>query len=99
MKRLLAVCCWLVSAPGVRAQNWPQFRGPGASGVAADGKLYASSEDGDVFVVKAGPKFELLATNRMGEPLMATPAATDGMLIIRSQSYVYAVAERRAGVR
>jgi outer membrane protein assembly factor BamB len=45
-----------------------------ASPVAADGKLYLSSEDGDVFVVKAGPKYELMATNPMGEVLMATPA-------------------------
>ena len=37
-----------------------------ASPVAADGKLYLTSEDGDVFVVKAGPKYELLATNADG---------------------------------
>ncbi|HEU4872585.1 MAG TPA: PQQ-binding-like beta-propeller repeat protein, partial [Pyrinomonadaceae bacterium] len=45
-----------------------------ASPVAADGKLYFASEDGDVFVVKAGPTFELLARNPMGEVMMATPA-------------------------
>ncbi len=65
-----------------------------ASPVAADGKLYLSSEDGDVFVVRAGPKFELLATNPVGEPLMSTPAITDGMLILRAHKHVYAVAER-----
>jgi outer membrane protein assembly factor BamB len=64
-----------------------------ASPVAADGKLYLSSEDGDVFVVKAGPKFELLATNPVGEPLMATPAISDGVLIFRAHKHVYAVAE------
>ena len=41
--------------------------------VAADARIYAGSEDGDVFVVKAGPKFELLAKNPVGEPIMATP--------------------------
>jgi len=66
-----------------------------ASPVAADGKLYLSSEDGDVFVVRAGPKFELLATNPVGEPLMATPAITDGMLILRAHKHVYAVAEKK----
>ncbi|HEX8149497.1 MAG TPA: PQQ-binding-like beta-propeller repeat protein [Pyrinomonadaceae bacterium] len=65
-----------------------------ASPVAADGKLYFSSEDGDVYVVRAGPKFELLATNPVGEPLMATPAVTDGMLILRAHRHVYAVADR-----
>ena len=62
-----------------------------ASPVAADGKLYLSSEDGDVYVVKAGPKYELLATNPVGEPLMATPAVVEGTLILRSQGHVYAV--------
>jgi outer membrane protein assembly factor BamB len=65
-----------------------------ASPVAADGKLYLSSEDGEVFVVRAGPKFELLATNSMGEALMATPAISDGMVILRSQNYLYGIAER-----
>lgn len=67
-----------------------------ASPVAADGKVYAPSEDGDVFVIKAGPKFELLATNPMGEALMGTPAISDGMLILRSQNYIYAIKERGA---
>ena len=64
-----------------------------ASPVAADGKLYLSSEDGEVFVVKAGPRFELLAKNSMGEPLMATPAISDGTLLIRGQHHLYAVCE------
>jgi outer membrane protein assembly factor BamB len=67
-----------------------------ASPVASGGKLYVPSEDGDVYVVRAGPKFELLATNPMGEALMSTPALTDGMLIIRSRGHVYAVADKAA---
>jgi len=65
-----------------------------ASPVAADGKLYFSSEDGDVFVVRAGPKFELLATNPMGQPLMATPAISDGLIIFRTTDSIYAVGEQ-----
>lgn len=63
------------------------------SPVAADGKLYFPSEDGDVFVVKAGPQFELLATNPMGEVLMSTPAISDGMLILRGRDHVFAIKE------
>ena len=48
-------------------------------------------KDGEVFVVKAGAAYELLAVNRMGEPLMATPAASDGMLLIRGQRHLFAV--------
>ena len=49
-----------------------------ASPVAADGKLYLPSEDGDVLVVKAGPAFALVGRNPMGQPLMATPAISGG---------------------
>jgi outer membrane protein assembly factor BamB len=64
-----------------------------ASPVAADGKLYLSSEDGEVFVIKAGAQFELLATNPMGEALMSTPALTEGNIIFRGQSHVFAVSD------
>ena len=67
-----------------------------ASPVAANGKLYLPSEDGDVYVVRAGPKFELLGKNPVGEALMATPAITDGLLIFRSQRHVFAVGEGTA---
>jgi hypothetical protein len=65
-----------------------------ASPVAADGKLYLSSEDGDVFVVKAGPAFELLATNRVGQVVMATPAISDGTLFIRGLKDVIAIKQK-----
>jgi len=62
-----------------------------ASPVAADGKLYCSSEDGDVFVVKAGPNYEELGKNSIGEILMATPAISDGLLIFRGLKNVYGI--------
>ena len=64
-----------------------------SSPVASDGKLYLSSEDGEVFVVKAGPKHELLATNTVGEVMMATPAISDGLLIVRGINHVFAFGE------
>ena len=65
-----------------------------ASPVAADGKIYLTSEDGDVFVVKAGPAYELLATNPMGEVVMATPAISDGVIIIRGVKHVMAIGQK-----
>jgi hypothetical protein len=65
--------------------------------VAADGKIYLLSEDGDVFVVKAGPKYELLATNPMGEVIMATPAISGGVIIIRGLKDIFAIGQRPAG--
>jgi outer membrane protein assembly factor BamB len=64
-----------------------------ASPVASDGKVYLSSEDGEVFVVKAGPKHELLATNPVGEVMMATPAISDGLVIVRGINHLFAFGE------
>ena len=64
-----------------------------ASPVASDGKIYLASEDGDVFVVKAGPKYELLAKNPVGEVMMATPAISDGLVIVRTISHLFAFGE------
>ena len=64
-----------------------------ASAVAGDGKIYFTSEDGHIYVVKAGPTFELLATNAMNEVCMATPAISDGRLIVRTDNHVFAIGE------
>ncbi len=63
-----------------------------ASPVAADGRIYLSGEDGVIFTVRAGPRFELVAANDMGEPLMATPALAGGMLYVRGARHLFAVA-------
>ena len=68
-----------------------QGSGFSASPVAADGKIYLSSEDGDIFVVKAGARFELAGTNRIGQPLMATPAISEGVMFVRAQNDLFAI--------
>jgi len=62
-----------------------------ASPIAAAGNLYFATEDGDVYVVQAGPKYELLAKNPMGEAMLATPALADDMLIIRGERHLFAI--------
>lgn len=62
-----------------------------ASAVAANGKLYYTSEEGDVYVVRAGKEFGVLATNSMGEVCMATPAISEGRLFFRTQGSVIAI--------
>ncbi|HEX9000572.1 MAG TPA: PQQ-binding-like beta-propeller repeat protein [Blastocatellia bacterium] len=66
-----------------------------ASPVAADGKLFLASEDGDVYVVKPGPKYELLAVNPMGEVCMATPAIADNTIFVRTQNHLVAIGQPR----
>ncbi len=85
-------CYDLKTGQEVYRQRIPhQGSGFSASPVASDGKIYLSSEDGDMFVIQAGPKFEVLATNPMGEPLMATPAITSGMIFVRGQHHLYGI--------
>ncbi len=64
-----------------------------SSPVAADGRIYVASEDGEVFVLRGEPGYELLATNPMGEVVMATPAISDGLLVIRTLGHVVGIAE------
>ena len=65
-----------------------------ASPVASAGKIYFTSEQGSVFVVKPGAEFIVLATNKMGEICMATPAISDGTLFYRTAGHVIAVGNR-----
>jgi outer membrane protein assembly factor BamB len=63
-----------------------------ASPVAANGHVYFANEDGQVFVVKAGPKHEIVATNDMGSPVLATPAISEGRLLVRTASHLMSIA-------
>ena len=65
-----------------------------ASPVAADGKIYLSNEDGEILVIGAGEKFNHIATNSMGELLMATPALSEGVMYVRSASSLFAVGRK-----
>jgi outer membrane protein assembly factor BamB len=67
-----------------------------ASPVACNGKILLTSEDGDTFVIKAGPKHEVLATNSVGEPVYASLAISDGMIFIRGEKNLYCVSNLRA---
>jgi outer membrane protein assembly factor BamB len=81
----------LASGEEVYRQRIPHVgSGFSSSPVASDGRIYLSSEDGDIFVVAAG-EFDLVATNHMDEPLMATPAIAGGRLYVRGQHHLFAV--------
>lgn len=62
-----------------------------ASPVAGDGKIYYTSEEGDILVLAAGPEYNLLATNTMDEICMATPAISSGTIFIRGQHHLFAI--------
>jgi outer membrane protein assembly factor BamB len=62
-----------------------------ASPIAAAGKIYVISEEGDAFVIKAGPQYELLATNPIGEQVMSTPAFSGDLLVIRAAKHLIGI--------
>lgn len=66
-----------------------------ASPVAADGKIYLPNEDGEILVVSAGEKFAHVATNSMGELLMATPALSEGVMYVRTAQSLFAVGRNK----
>jgi len=72
----------------------PVGNGFSASPVASDGKIYLSSEDGDIIVVSAGREFKQLSTNSMGDLLMATPALSRGVMFVRTAQHLFAVGKR-----
>ena len=66
-----------------------------ASPAYADGHIYCLSQNGDVTVLKAGPKFEIVARNKLGEGFNASPAFTEDSMILRSMSHLYRI--KKAG--
>jgi outer membrane protein assembly factor BamB len=57
-----------------------------ASPVAAAGKIYLADIEGNVAVIKAGAKWEVLSTASLGEPCYATPAIVDGKVYMRTET-------------
>jgi outer membrane protein assembly factor BamB len=65
------------------------------SPIWADGKLYAITVDGVVVVLRAGPKYELLAVHPLGEKSHATPAVADGRMYLRTYSHLFSIGGKK----
>jgi outer membrane protein assembly factor BamB len=76
-----------LSGTGARNQCW-------ASPVLADGRLYVANRNADVFVLRAAPKFECLATNSIGgEPMNSSLAVSHGEIFLRTDKALWCVGE------
>jgi outer membrane protein assembly factor BamB len=62
-----------------------------ASPIAVDGKIFFTNDDGETFVVAAGPEFRILGQSRLGETTLATPALVDGRWYFRTASKLIAI--------
>lgn len=65
-----------------------------ASPVLADGKIYITNEDGLTTVIKAGPKFEVLAENNLDDYCLSSVAISDGQIFLRTGKYLYCIGKR-----
>lgn len=79
--------------PETGAVRWRERLGGGfsASPFAAEGRVYFTSESGETFIVKTGDKYELLATNAIGERVLASCAVCDGALFLRTETHLVRV--------
>jgi outer membrane protein assembly factor BamB len=65
-----------------------------SSPVAADGKIFCGSQQGDLIVIKAGPKFERLSASKLDSPINATPAIGDGRLFVRTAESLWCIGSK-----
>ena len=73
---------------GGRVPKPARFMG---SPVAYAGLIALTSEDGDTYLLKAGPKHEIVGTNSVGEPVYSSPAISNGRLYIRGHKHLFAI--------
>jgi outer membrane protein assembly factor BamB len=76
-----------LKGPAPKSDNW-------SSMVAAEGKLYVVNQGGDAFVLRGAPRFEVLATNSLGETTISSPAVSDGEIFIRTHKALWCIGER-----
>ena len=62
--------------------------------MAVDGKVFFTNDEGETFVLRAGPKFELLHVNAIGESTLASPALVDGRWYLRTARNLIAIGIR-----
>jgi len=62
-----------------------------ASPVAGDGKIYVQTEDGECYVIKLGPEFEILAVNKLYEVFCASPAVSAGRIFLHGRKHLYCI--------
>ena len=78
---------------GEQVWEYDAFAAIWGSTFVADGKVYIGDEDGDIAILKAGRKMELLAEINMGAAVYTTPVAHDGVLYIVSRNRLWAIEE------
>ena len=81
--------------------QWHERLGRHHSGslVAAGGRVYFPDDDGITHVVTAGPNFELLAANKLGEETYSSPAINNGQILIRGEKHLFYIGSDKQPAR
>ncbi len=90
---ILSVLDALTGEPIIEATRMPGIRGVYASPVAAEGKIYFTSRDGATLVIDDGPELNVLATNKLDEPIHASPALVGKDLFLRTAEHLFRISE------
>jgi outer membrane protein assembly factor BamB len=86
----------LTGKPHYQQQRLPKPYNFKASPVLINGRIYLSSEEGDVIVLKAGPTYEVLATNTLADQFfVSTPAVSEGEIFLRGQNTLFCISDKR----
>ncbi len=88
---LLSILDAQTGRPLLERERLPSLSSLYASPVGAAGRVYFTGRDGTTLVLKAGDKLEVLAINRLGEPVDASPALVGKQLFLRGQSHLYCI--------
>lgn len=78
----------------LRADQWPNWRGPSSNGVSRETNLPVRWSKTENVTSKAGPVFGLLAENDIDEDTLSSPAISDGQIFSRTDKALYAVGKR-----
>jgi len=66
-----------------------------SSPIRVGDKLYCISQDGDVFVVATGEQYKLISKVALGEGSRATPAVSDGVMYLRTESQLFSLGGKK----
>jgi outer membrane protein assembly factor BamB len=82
--------------PHYKLQRIQDLRNIYASPVGASDRVYLVDREGTTVVVEAGSELKVLATNRLGEPIDASPAIVGSQLFLRGEKHLYCIEEKKA---
>ena len=90
----IALCLRVKDGSEVWGRSRMELGTYSASPVLADGKIYATNEEGTTTVIEAGDEFKILSKNKLNDYTLASPAVSGRQIFIRTSNYLYCLADK-----